>query len=79
MSVDHPTPAVSPYIAGVRSRCPRCGRGGLYDGYLTLAEKCGSCELGYDFADAGDGPAVFVIMITGFLVVFAALVVEILF
>jgi uncharacterized protein (DUF983 family) len=34
------------------------------------------CGLDYSFADAGDGPAVFVIMIAGFLVCGAALFVE---
>ena len=35
-------------------------------------------ELDFSFADSGDGPAVFVILIAGFLVVFAAMFVEIL-
>ena len=67
---------VSPYLAGVRCRCPRCGRGRLFTGFLTLAPACESCGLDYGFADAGDGPAVFVILIAGFLVVGAAVIVE---
>jgi uncharacterized protein (DUF983 family) len=67
---------VSPYIAGIACRCPRCGRGRLFAGFLTLARRCESCGLDYNFADAGDGPAVFVILIAGFLVVGAAVVVE---
>ena len=35
------------------------------------------CGLDYDFADSGDGPAVFVILITGFIIVGAALLVEV--
>ena len=66
----------SPYLAGVRCRCPRCGRGRLFTGFLTLAPRCESCGLDYGFADAGDGPAVFVILIAGFLVVAAAVIVE---
>ena len=69
-------PPVSPYIAGVACRCPRCGRGRLFTGFLTLAPACESCGLDYGFADAGDGPAVFVILIAGFLVVGAAVIVE---
>jgi uncharacterized protein (DUF983 family) len=69
-------PAVSPYIAGLRCRCPRCGEGGLFDGFLSLAPRCQRCGLDYRFADSGDGPAVFVILIAGFVVVFAALMVE---
>jgi uncharacterized protein (DUF983 family) len=60
----------------VRCRCPRCGRGRLFTGFLTLAPRCDSCGLDYSFADAGDGPAVFVILIAGFLVVGAAVIVE---
>jgi uncharacterized protein (DUF983 family) len=67
---------VSPYIAGIACRCPRCGRGRLFTGFLTLAPRCESCGLDYRFADAGDGPAVFVILIAGFLIVGAAVIVE---
>jgi uncharacterized protein (DUF983 family) len=71
-----PLPSVSPYAAGLRSRCPRCGQGKLFAGYLTLAPRCDRCDLDFSFADAGDGPAVFVILIAGFVVVGAALVTE---
>jgi uncharacterized protein (DUF983 family) len=64
-------------VAGVFGRCPRCGRGRLFAGYLTPAQACESCGLDYAFADSGDGPAVFVIMIVGFLVVGLALWLEV--
>lgn len=64
-------------VAGILGRCPRCGRGRLFDGYLTPARACSSCGLDYGFADSGDGPAVFVIMIVGFLVVGLALWLEV--
>ena len=67
---------VSPYLAGAMGRCPRCGRGRLFSGFLELAPDCESCGLDYGFADAGDGPAVFVILIAGFLVVASAVIVE---
>src|ERR1700680_3749239 len=66
----------SPYLAGLMCRCPRCGKGKLFAGFLTLAPKCERCGLDYSFADAGDGPAVFVILFTGFIVATAAVVVE---
>jgi uncharacterized protein (DUF983 family) len=69
--------SVSPYVAGLSGRCPRCGRGKLFDGFLALRERCAECGLDYSFADAGDGPAVFVMFIAGFIVVGTALVVEI--
>lgn len=73
----HDEPSVSPFRAGITSRCPRCGEGRLFAGYLTLAPRCTSCGLDYSFADSGDGPAVFVILIAGFLVLFGALLVEV--
>ena len=66
-------------MRGSRGRCPRCGEGRLFAGFLSLRPKCESCGLDYRFADSGDGPAVFVIFGAGFIVVFAALVVEVLY
>ena len=62
---------------GFRGRCPRCGQGKLFDGFLALRPRCSACGLDYSFADAGDGPAVFVMFIAGFIVVGMALVTEI--
>ena len=67
---------VSPVSAGLRCRCPRCGRGALFAGYLTVAERCSVCGLDLRKADSGDGPAVFIIFILGFLIVPLALVFE---
>ena len=64
----------SPYLAGFLCRC---GRGKLFDGFLSIRAKCDACGLDFGFADAGDGPAIFVILIAGFLVVGAALIVEV--
>ncbi len=64
-------------LRGLRGRCPRCGEGTLYSGFLGLKPHCDKCRLDFSFADAGDGPAVFGILIGGFIVVFAAMVVEI--
>jgi uncharacterized protein (DUF983 family) len=68
-----------PIARGLRGRCPRCGEGKLFAGFLTLRAKCDRCGLDYSFADAGDGPAVFVILIGGGIVVFAALITEVLY
>ena len=61
---------------GLSARCPSCGEGKLFAGFLDLAPRCERCGLDYSFADSADGPAVFVILIAGFIVVFAALIVE---
>ena len=65
-----------PIAKGLACRCPRCGRGRLFQGFLNLRPRCDNCGLDYGFADAGDGPAVFIILIAGFIVVGCALIVE---
>lgn len=70
---------VEPIPAGLRGRCPRCGEGRLFSGLLTVAPRCGVCRLDYSFANSGDGPAVFVILIIGFIVVGLALWLEVSF
>ena len=59
--MDKDYPALPPMQTGVRGRCPRCGQGHLFNGFLTLAPKCEACGLDYSFADPADGPAFFVI------------------
>lgn len=70
-------PPVDPVQAGLKGRCPRCGEGRLFKGFLAVGDHCGNCGLDYSYADAGDGPAVFVILIIGFVVVGLALWMEI--
>ena len=65
--------------AGLSGACPRCGQGKLFQGLLTLRPRCTACGLDYSFADLGDGPAVFIIFIAGFIVVFAALITEVVY
>ena len=64
-------------LRGIACKCPRCGAGKLYAGFLTLKPRCEVCGLDYAFIDSGDGPAVFVIMIAGAIVVASALIVEV--
>lgn len=78
MSDDFSSPP-SPYIAGLTCRCPRCGKGKLFHNFVALRPRCDVCGLDYGFADAGDGPAIFIILIGGFIVVAAALAVEALY
>jgi uncharacterized protein (DUF983 family) len=66
-----------PIARGLLGRCPRCGEGRVFKGFLGLRPACEKCGLDYGFADAGDGPAVFVILIGGAIVVFAALMTEV--
>lgn len=67
---------VSPFRAGFTCRCPRCGEGRLYDGFLNVASACDACDLDYAKVDSGDGPAIFVIFIIGAIAAALALYVE---
>lgn len=77
MPADIPPTVTESALRGIACRCPRCGKGKLYAGFLTLASRCESCGLDYAFIDSGDGPAVFIIMLAGAIVVACALIVEV--
>ena len=62
--------------AGLMCRCPKCGKGRLYSGYLKVVEACAKCGLELRKHDAGDGPAVFVVLIVGAIIVGLALWVD---
>jgi uncharacterized protein (DUF983 family) len=68
-----------PIMRGLAGRCPRCGKGRLFEGFLKVKPRCEVCGLDFSFADSADGPAFFVMAISGFIVVFAALAVEVLY
>jgi uncharacterized protein (DUF983 family) len=70
-------PPQPPIATGLRGRCPRCGEGRLFGGYLKLAPRCAACGLDFGFADSADGPAVFAILIVGFIIAGAALLTEV--
>jgi len=58
--------AVSALSAGMKCRCPNCGEGQVFEGFLRFKTRCGACDADLTIADAGDGPA--------FFVMFAALI-----
>jgi len=66
----------SPTYTGLRGLCPRCGEGHIFKGFLNVAPHCDHCGLDLAFADSGDGPAIFVMLIAGFLVLGLALYIE---
>lgn len=55
--------------AGLRCRCPRCGRGPLFDGLLTVAAGCRDCGLDLRGHDSADGPASFAILLLGVVLI----------
>ena len=64
---------------GWRCRCPNCGQGRLFRAFLKVVDRCPVCgeELFHQRAD--DAPPYFVTLITGHIVVPAALAVEVAF
>ena len=63
----------------MRCVCPRCGEGDVFTGYLTIRPSCESCGLDLSFAQGSEGPAVFIILIVGIIVVAAAGITEVAF
>ena len=74
-----PPPLRVPVMRGLSGRCPRCGKGALFNGFLALAPACAVCGLDFSFADSADAPAFFVMFFAGFIVAGAALAVEMLY
>ncbi len=70
---------LSPFATGLACRCPRCGEGALFTGFLRPVKQCESCGADLSFAEGTEGPAVFIILIVGFIIVGAAAAVEGLF
>jgi uncharacterized protein (DUF983 family) len=67
---------ISPLRAALKSVCPRCGEGRMFQGLLTVAPACANCGLDLAAYDIGDGPAYFVIVLGGMLVCFLAVMLE---
>ena len=69
----------SPIVNGLLGRCPACGKGRLFQGFLSLRQRCEHCGLDFSFADSADAPAFFVMFFSGFIVAGSALAVEVLY
>lgn len=71
------TAVPSPLATGLLGRCPACGKGDLFAGFLTVVEHCAACGADLRQQDSGDGPVAFITLVAGAVVVIAALVVEV--
>jgi uncharacterized protein (DUF983 family) len=67
---------VNPVVAGIACRCPACGEGDLFEGFLKVGARCEACGQDLRAADSGDGPAVFIILIVGMVACFGLLFTE---
>src|SRR5688500_20343092 len=66
----------TPRAVALRGVCPRCGNRTLFAGLATFAPKCRACGLDVEGFNVGDGPAAFLILIVGGLIVGLAIAVE---
>jgi uncharacterized protein (DUF983 family) len=66
----------SPFLTGLACRCPRCGKGRLFQGFLSVVPVCPVCGLDLGFANSGDGPAVFIIFVVSPIVIAMAVILE---
>jgi uncharacterized protein (DUF983 family) len=70
-------PLVAAMLRGARGRCPKCGEGALFDGYLTVRRECAACGEQLHHHRADDAPPYFTILIVGHVIVSLVLAVEI--
>jgi len=67
----------SALAAGLRGRCPACGRGPLFQGFLAVRARCPTCDTDLSAQDSGDGPVAFIVLLVGAVVVTLALLSEV--
>ena len=68
--------APTPLQSAVGGRCPRCGAKTLFATFLRFADHCGACGLDYGTFNVGDGPAAFLTLILGTILMILALTLE---
>ncbi len=61
-----------PFIAAIKGQCPRCSAKTLFDSLIGFAPRCRACGLDFAQFSVGDGPAAFLTLIVGALVVIGA-------
>ncbi len=68
---------INPIRAGLLCRCPNCGKGRLFGGFLKVVERCAVCGFDFTRLNTGDGAAIFIMQIAGAIVVFGSLFVQV--
>lgn len=66
-------------MASARGACPACDAAALFSGPIAFAPRCRACGLDFGQFNVGDGPAAFLTLILGAIIVTLALVVELKF
>ena len=70
-----PAPEPLP-MAAIRGHCPRCRAPSLFAGVLRFAPACRACGLDFSQCNVGDGPAAFLTLVIGAIMVAMALALE---
>ncbi len=70
---------INPIFAGLLCKCPSCGKGPLFAGFLKVRDRCAACGKDLSRADSGDGPVVFILLIVGAIGCFGLLFTEVAF
>ena len=68
-SPDHEKGQPAIWQAALFGLCPRCGERTLFRGIVSFAATCRACSLDFAKFNVGDGPAAFLILLVGALVV----------
>ncbi len=63
-------------VRGGAGRCPICGQGRLYRGYLRLVACCACCAAPLGMVHADDAPPYFTIFITAHLIIAAVVLID---
>jgi uncharacterized protein (DUF983 family) len=61
---------------GFNGRCPSCGQGRLFNGFLRVVAQCEHCRAPLGLARADDAPPYFTILIVGHIVIPAMLIMQ---
>ena len=65
-------------VASLFGQCPDCGHRTLFSGIIRFADSCTLCGLNFSAYNVGDGPAAFLILIVGAMMVAGATVLQVL-
>ena len=72
-----PVPSLATALGrGLLGRCPVCGKGRIFAGFLRVAPLCGHCAAPLGLARADDAPPYFTILIVGHIVIPAMLITQ---
>ena len=72
-----PMPSLGTAVGrGLLGRCPACGKGRIFNGFLKVVAACSICAAPLGLARADDAPPYFTILIVGHIVIPLLIVVD---